>query len=72
MFCNFQCIPPWLDLFIIYSFDAFVNEIFKKIFFLGCSLLVYKNASYFLNILLFIYLFTFGCVGSSFLCEGFL
>ena len=26
----------------------------------------------FLNINLFIYLFIFGCVGSSFLCEGFL
>ena len=25
-----------------------------------------------LNIYLFIYLFIYGCVGSSFLCEGFL
>ena len=25
-----------------------------------------------IHVLLFIYLFTFGCVGSSFLCEGFL
>ena len=27
---------------------------------------------FFLNIYLFIYLFIYGCVGSSFLCEGFL
>ena len=26
----------------------------------------------FINIYVFIYLFIFGCVGSSFLCEGFL
>ena len=31
-----------------------------------------KKARYFFNTLLFIYLFIFGCVGSSFLCEGFL
>ena len=33
------------------------------------------NSFFFLkkgNIYLFIYLFIFGCVGSSFLCEGFL
>ena len=40
----------------------------------------YQNDSYVLGIVgscyfllyLFIYLFIFGCVGSSFLCEGFL
>ena len=33
---------------------------------------LYHHYFFFLNYYLFIYLFIFGCVGSSFLCEGFL
>ena len=31
-----------------------------------------QNINFFLRYYLFIYLFIYGCVGSSFLCEGFL
>ena len=31
-----------------------------------------KCRTFFFFLILFIYLFTYGCVGSSFLCEGFL
>ena len=39
-------------------------------FLLGCSPFVFGGLSFFFLIYLFI--FIFGCVGSSFLCEGFL
>ena len=41
-------------------------DVFPKIFFLS------KVFSFLFSFLIFIYLFIYGCVGSSFLCEGFL
>ena len=49
-------------LFLIFFLKASFHSFFFKIFFVEETYFIY----------LFIYLFIFGCVGSSFLCEGFL
>ena len=36
------------------------------------GLVLFVHSFFFFNFYLFIFLFIYGCVGSSFLCEGFL
>ena len=60
---RYLCILQNLNVFY---FEQFYLFILKRIFIL---LFFFKGIPLFL---LFIYLFIFGCVGSSFPCEGFL
>ena len=53
----------YFQLFFLFSF--YNSQLFFNFFFFNIYLLFLKNY-------LFVYLFIFGCVGSSFLCEGFL
>ena len=73
----FFCQSDEKNLFFIYIFN-FISEIvwlFRYIgclFFFLCHLPVHVLCPVFCVVYLFIYLFIYGCVGSSFLCEGFL
>ena len=49
-------------VFFVFCFLFFLREALFIIFFFNFWVFIY----------LFIYLFIYGCVGSSFLCEGFL
>ena len=62
-----------LSVFEIYKNSLLYCVVFLGFLFSSYSLYVSKIHLYFFFFLnLLIYLFIFGCVGSSFLCEGFL
>ena len=51
---------------------ALFHSFFKKYLFNLFNFLIFLSASGLSLFFFLIYLFIFGCVGSSFLCEGFL
>ena len=68
-------LKSWVKYYIStcsYIIDIYQWNFSQSIFIL--LLLVYRKTLVFVYFLLFfkIYLFIYGCVGSSFLCEGFL
>ena len=60
--------------FTILCFFSVYSLCFLYLFFLSCLVLDYVNIYFFIKFFFFFnfYLFIYGCVGSSFLCEGFL
>ena len=70
--------------FTLYSYSVIVTLFFSFNLTKGLSVLSFKNSQLLVSLIfsivflvsifiyLFIFIFIFGCVGSSFLCEGFL
>ena len=68
----------WVLFFIFFDFIDYTQTLLNLLIcewgFFNCtfSFFFIANFFFFFSTFIFIYLFIFGCVGSSFLCEGFL
>ena len=68
----FMCLLAFCMFFEEMSLQVLCPFTHRFVFFVNCVFFKFIERMFCLSLLNFIYLFIYGCVGSSFLCEGFL